>query len=171
MNWSELLRSEIESTYRATQGLLDLVDEEKLDWKPSEGSDWMTTGQLLMHLTISCGAPMCGYVTGDWGLPEGVDMNDLSQLREAIGLSEDEARKQLINSINELDLAPLSHSRRVGMPTEHLQRPPQTVPVSFVLAKPSPESIQAVVVEEIEAYSAPPSQRQLLSLRFGLGQR
>lgn len=90
MNWTELLTSEIESVYKATQGLLDLVDEESLDWKPSEGSDWMTTGQLLMHLAISCGAPMCGYVTGDWGLPEGVDINDFSQVREVIGLSEEE---------------------------------------------------------------------------------
>jgi len=90
MNWTELLMSEIESVYKVTQGLLDLVDEESLDWKPSEGSEWMTTGQLLMHLTIACGAPMCGYVTGDWGLPEEVDINDFSQLREIIGLSEEE---------------------------------------------------------------------------------
>ena len=46
MNWTELLTSEIESAYRATDGLLDLVDEDNLDWKPSEGSNWMTTGQL-----------------------------------------------------------------------------------------------------------------------------
>lgn len=90
MNWTELLTDDIEAVYAATQGLLDLVDEDRLDWKPSEGSDWMTTGQLLMHLVISCGAPMCGYVTGDWGLPEGVDINDPAQLREMMGLSEDE---------------------------------------------------------------------------------
>jgi uncharacterized damage-inducible protein DinB len=78
MNWTELLKSEIESTYKGTDGLLDLVDADSLDWKPSEGSNWMTTGQLLMHLTIACGAPMRGYVTGDWGLPEGVDIDDLS---------------------------------------------------------------------------------------------
>jgi len=33
---------------------------------------------------------MHGYVTGDWGLPEGVDINDLSQVREILGLSQDE---------------------------------------------------------------------------------
>jgi len=90
MNWTELITSEIESVYKATQGLLDHVDEESLDWKPSDGSNWMTTGQLLMHLAISCGAPMYGYVTGEWGLPEGVDINDFFQVREAIGLSEEE---------------------------------------------------------------------------------
>ena len=50
-----------------------------MDWKPSDGSNWMKTGQLLMHLTISCGAPMRGFVTGDWGLPDGVDIDDVSQ--------------------------------------------------------------------------------------------
>ena len=77
MNWTQLLKSEIESTYKGTDRLLDLVDEDSLDWQPSEGSNWMTTGQLLMHLMIACGAPMRGYVTGDWGLPEGVDIDDI----------------------------------------------------------------------------------------------
>ena len=34
MNWTELLRKEIETTFKVTEGLLDLVDEGKLDWKP-----------------------------------------------------------------------------------------------------------------------------------------
>jgi len=70
--------------------LMDLVDEENLDWKPADGSNWMTTGQLLMHLTISCGAPICGYITGDWGLPEGVDINNPDELRALLDLEEDE---------------------------------------------------------------------------------
>ncbi len=86
MNWTDLLKSEIEIAYNATDGLLDLVDEDGLDWKPSEGSNWMTVGQLLMHLAIACGAPMRGYVTGDWGLPEGVDIDNLSP--EDVGLPE-----------------------------------------------------------------------------------
>jgi uncharacterized damage-inducible protein DinB len=44
-----------------------------LNWKPSTGSNWMTTGQLLKHLTDACGAPCRGFVTGDWGMPAGVD--------------------------------------------------------------------------------------------------
>lgn len=90
MNWTGLLKSKIESAYKATDGLLNLVDEDSLGWKPAEGENWMTVDQLLMHLAIACGAPMYGYVTGDWGLPEDVDMNDFSQVREAIGLSEEE---------------------------------------------------------------------------------
>ncbi len=78
MNWTELLKSEIEYTYKVTDGLLDLVDQDSLDWKPSTENNWMTTGQLLMHLTNSCGAAMRGIVKGDWGLPEGVDINELS---------------------------------------------------------------------------------------------
>jgi len=38
----------------------------------------MTTGQLLMHLSSSCGAPFKGFVTGDWGFPKGVDVTKLS---------------------------------------------------------------------------------------------
>lgn len=78
MNWKELLKSEIESNYMLTEGLFNLVDEDKLGWKPSKENNWMTTGQLLRHLSNACGAPIKGFVTGDWGLPEGVDFADLS---------------------------------------------------------------------------------------------
>jgi hypothetical protein len=78
MNWKELLENEIQSTYKLTEGLIDLVDEGKLDWKPSLENNWMTTGQLLSHLTDACGMPIRGFVTGDWGLPEGVNLTDLS---------------------------------------------------------------------------------------------
>jgi len=69
MNWTELIRTEIESTYAVTEGLLNLVDEESLGWYPSTGSNWMTVGQLLHHLVNACGAPIRGFVTGDWGRP------------------------------------------------------------------------------------------------------
>lgn len=78
MNWKELLKSEIESTYKLTEGLINLVDEDKLDWKPSAENNWMTVGQLLSHLTDACGAPIKGFVKGDWGLPEGVDIAGLT---------------------------------------------------------------------------------------------
>jgi len=78
MNWIELLKNEIDDNYRVTEGLLDLVDDGHLDWKPSPDNNWMTTGQLLMRITNACGAAMRGFITGDWGLPEGVDIGDLS---------------------------------------------------------------------------------------------
>jgi hypothetical protein len=71
MNWAELIKSEIEDTYPVTDALMNLVDDARLDWKPATGSNWMTTGQLLRHLTDACGSAVRGFVTGDWGMPEG----------------------------------------------------------------------------------------------------
>ena len=39
------------------------------------GANWMTTGQLLKHITEACGAPFRAFITGDWGLPEGADIS------------------------------------------------------------------------------------------------
>jgi len=78
MSWRELIKREIESNYKVTYGLLDLVREEDLNWKPATGSNWMTTAQLLKHLTTACGMSMKGFVTGDWGMPEGMNIEDLS---------------------------------------------------------------------------------------------
>lgn len=77
MNWKDLLKAEVQSTYAGTQRLLALVDEHALGWKPSTGSNWMTTGQLLKHLTQGCGATFRAFITGDFGLPEGKDFSDL----------------------------------------------------------------------------------------------
>jgi uncharacterized damage-inducible protein DinB len=76
MHWKELLAAEIENTYAVTDRLLRLVEDGDLEWKPPAGSNWMTAGQLLMHLGMACGAPMRGFVTGDWGLPEDAEMGD-----------------------------------------------------------------------------------------------
>ncbi len=77
MNWAELLKTEIESTYAITTKLMDLVDDSALDWKPGTGANWMTTGQVLHHLTNGCGAGIKGFVTGDWGMPPDVDVSQL----------------------------------------------------------------------------------------------
>ena len=78
MNWKELLKSEIENAYRVTEGLLALVDEDNLDWKPSPKNNWMKVSQLLHHISNSCGYGIRGFVTGDWGLPEGIKAENLS---------------------------------------------------------------------------------------------
>ena len=77
MNWTEVLEERVETEYEATLGLLDLVDEDGIEWKPETGSHWMTTGQLLLHLTQACGTPCRGYVTGDWGLPEDMSWEEM----------------------------------------------------------------------------------------------
>lgn len=77
MNWTELLKSEIDSAYNAADKLLSKTNDQMLGWKPTAGSNWMTTGQLLMHLSSACGATFKGFITGDWGMPEGVDVKDM----------------------------------------------------------------------------------------------
>jgi hypothetical protein len=77
MKWTELLKSEIETSYATTAKLLDKVDPDNLDWKPASGHNWMAMGQLLMHISNGCGAGCKGFVTGDWGLPEGMKIEDV----------------------------------------------------------------------------------------------
>jgi hypothetical protein len=77
MNWRDLLKAEIESAFAVTEKLVAMAEEDALGWKPATGSNWMTTGQLLKHLAESCGMAFRGFVKGDWGLPEGVDMSSL----------------------------------------------------------------------------------------------
>ena len=50
MNWTELLRAEMEAVYRTTEHLMDLVDSTTLEWNPPNGQNWMTVGQLLRHI-------------------------------------------------------------------------------------------------------------------------
>ncbi len=69
MKWKDSLKSYAEGTYRAAEGLIDLVSEDRLSWKPETGSNWLTTAQLLDHIGSACGATCKGFVTGDWGVP------------------------------------------------------------------------------------------------------
>ena len=78
MNWIELLKSEVETTYTTTNKLLDKVDPESLGWKPARGNNWMTLGQLLKHISNACGAGCKEFVIGDWGLPERKKIENLS---------------------------------------------------------------------------------------------
>lgn len=78
MRWTEFLTDEAERTYAITARLLDMVEPDRLNWKPEIGLNWMTTGQLLKHLSNACGQPCKGLVTGDWGLPEGTTLEDLT---------------------------------------------------------------------------------------------
>ncbi len=77
MNLTDVLKQEAEHMYVVTEKLFQLVDAGKLDWKPSTGSNWMTVGQLVQHCTNACGDTIKGFVTGDWGLPEGMSFEDL----------------------------------------------------------------------------------------------
>lgn len=69
MNWQSQLKDHAQAAYRATEGLFDLVSEDMLSWKPETGTNWLTTAQLLEHITGSCGAMCKGFASGDWGAP------------------------------------------------------------------------------------------------------
>ena len=130
MNWKELLAKEIESTYAAAEGLLDLADNEMLQWKPATGRNWMTSAQLLKHVTNACGESMRGFVTGDWGLPEGVDVNSLppeemmlppAEKMPAVG-SIAEA-KQMLDEDKQLALSLLSECSEEELSTKQTTAP------------------------------------------------
>jgi hypothetical protein len=96
MNWSQLLESQVESAYRAADGLMKLVDEGSLGWRPTGGTNWMTTGQLLEHMTSACGACCKGFVTGDWGMGD-ASVEDMAPSSEKMpsAHSVKEARERL----------------------------------------------------------------------------
>jgi len=77
MNWTELLTDELEYLYRVTDALFEVAEDEALDWKPATGENWMTMGQLLMHTATSNGPGFKGFVTGDWGMPDGMSLEDM----------------------------------------------------------------------------------------------
>jgi len=74
MKWRDLLKQSMDQTYFATEKLFELVEERDLDWKPESGENWMTTGQLLLHISWACGGCMKGFVTGDWSPPKEAEM-------------------------------------------------------------------------------------------------
>jgi DinB superfamily len=76
MNWKQLLEAQLEAAFKVAERLVRLLDENDLAWKPSQGNNWMTTGQLLLHMGKSCGVPMKGFATGDWDMPAHSDMNE-----------------------------------------------------------------------------------------------
>jgi uncharacterized damage-inducible protein DinB len=68
MTLTDILLAEAEATYVITERLMRRVSDDELTWKPGTGSNWMTLGQLLMHCAcFSCGRPVHGFVSGDWG--------------------------------------------------------------------------------------------------------
>ena len=77
MNMTQMIHGAIEYNYAVADKLLGRVDESLLDWKPATGSNWMTTGQVIRHMTDACGASIKGFVTGDWGMPEGMSVEDM----------------------------------------------------------------------------------------------
>jgi hypothetical protein len=75
----QVLMEEAEATYAITEQLFHRVADEELSWTPAAGKNWMTMGQLLMHCArFGCGMAIQGFVRGDWGLPEGTKVEDMT---------------------------------------------------------------------------------------------
>ncbi len=90
MSMATLLRKQTEDVYKATHGLMGLVDDAALDWKPATGSNWMTTGQLLKHLEMACGLCAVCFEDGDWSRMAAFEMDE-SQRDPETGLYPAEA--------------------------------------------------------------------------------
>jgi len=124
MNWTELLKSEAEYTYRAAEGLMDLVDADKLAWKPEVGT-WMSTSELLCHLTNACGWCCERFATDTWrdvmegkGEPPPTDVSSVDEARTL--LAEDKALTlRLIEGAGEEALA----TKMMAAPWDPTPRP------------------------------------------------
>jgi len=110
MEWRDLIEQNINSAYPIADNLIRMVDDDMLDWKPETGDNWMTTRQLLRHLVESCGTACRGFVTGDWGLPEGYDANELTP--EDMMLTAE--NMPMVNSVDEA-LALLREDRELAL--------------------------------------------------------
>jgi len=79
MSLKKLLLSQVADTYAATDALIALVEDGDLTWRPTEGQNWWTVGQLLRHTTVSCGIWCKGFVTGEWDEAGDVDMSAIPE--------------------------------------------------------------------------------------------
>lgn len=77
MSFRDLIHGEMSAAYAAAEGLVAMADD--LDWKPSTGDNWMTTGQLLEHITTACGFMCDAFAKDQWLLPDGSDLAEASE--------------------------------------------------------------------------------------------
>lgn len=95
MNWKPYLEERLDRAYRVTDGLIDLVTDDDLDFKPATGTNWMTVGQLLEHMA-GCGGVTFEYFVGgraanrapeadgsNGGLPMAEEMPTVASVAEA----------------------------------------------------------------------------------------
>jgi uncharacterized damage-inducible protein DinB len=77
MTLTDVLLSEIETTYGITEKLFRRVGDHELSWKPETGTNWMTVGQLMMHCaSFGCGKALQGFATGEWPFPSESEADD-----------------------------------------------------------------------------------------------
>ena len=90
MTLTDVLKQEAEHMYVVTEKLFQLVDADKLDWKPSTGSNWMTVGQLIQHCTSACGGAIEGMsfedLPPDQMLQPAENLPSVESIEQALGL-------------------------------------------------------------------------------------
>ena len=95
MNWTQFLEIEAKDAFQAALGLVRRVEDDKLDWRPPSGDNWMTTGQLIQHMGSACGFCCAGFVNDNWDelmagmsgddmLPSAKEMPSASSVADAI---------------------------------------------------------------------------------------
>ena len=126
MTLTQVLLDEAETTYAVVERLVRRVEDRELSWKPSEGRDWMTVGQLLMHCaSFGCGKAVQGFVSGEWPIeaqreqadvhvPPAASLPAASSVQEALDLLTEDRRVTLrsIAAAGESNLL----SRRITAP-------------------------------------------------------
>jgi uncharacterized damage-inducible protein DinB len=119
--WKGILNAELEGAYRAAEGLIGQVDPETLAWKPSTGENWMTTGQLLQHLSDSCGSMFEGFVDGKWEFGDDESIPSVTSPAAAMErLASDRLKAmRILDRLSEEDLV----ERRVSAPWEKTAQP------------------------------------------------
>ncbi|MBT8400717.1 MAG: DinB family protein [Rhodothermia bacterium] len=129
MTLKEVLRLELEQMYSVTEALFELVDDGSLDWKPSTGSNWMNTGQLIMHCATACGSMFRGYISNDWSPPEGYEMPEGSEFE---GLPPAEALPSAASVDNAMGM--LKRDRKTAL--ENLEKVDESRLLSHSFAPP-----------------------------------
>jgi hypothetical protein len=107
MTLTQVLLDEAEATFAVVERLVRRVEDQELSWKPSEGRDWMTVGQLLMHCgSFGCGKAVRGFVSGEWPIevpgepadahvPPTASLPAVSSVQEALDLLTEDRRLTL----------------------------------------------------------------------------
>lgn len=121
MELKSYVEGELASSYDALEGLLDLLSEDDLDWKPASGTNWMTVGQLLEHLAGCGGLSFQGLAEGAFAeMPaeaaEGGGLPPAAALPGAASLADARARIRADRALAERVLAVASEADLASKP-------------------------------------------------------
>jgi len=89
----------------------------------------MTVRQLLKHITNACGAGCKGFVRGDWGLPGGMKLEDLSPeemlppAEKLPGIESVEAAKKLLSEDKAVALQTIDQAGEDDLATRNVAAP------------------------------------------------